>query len=85
MGEGVWERGEEALKVRKPALHANLKKPPDERVKAILATHQQAPHSGNRRIRDVLRRFLGIGVSETTVRRALRAEGIKPQAQPSDE
>lgn len=74
------ERGEEALKVRKPALHPNLKKPPDERAKAILATHQQAPHSGSRRIRDVMHRFLGIGTSETTVRRVLRAEGVKPQA-----
>ena len=27
-----------------------------------------------------MRRFLGIGISETTVRRVLRAEGIKPQA-----
>ena len=39
------ERGEEALKVRKPALHPNLKKPPDERAKAILATHQAKPRS----------------------------------------
>ncbi len=74
------KRGEEALKMRKPALHPNLKKPADERAKAILATHRQAPHSGSRRIRDVMRRFLGIGTSETTVRRVLRAEGIKPQA-----
>jgi len=73
------ERGEEALKVRKPALHPNLKKPPDERAKAILATHDEQPHAGSRRIRDVMRRFLGIGTSETTVRRVLRAEGIKAQ------
>ena len=39
------KRGEEALKMRKPVLHPNLKKPPDERAKAILSTHRQAPHS----------------------------------------
>ena len=76
------ERGEEALTVKKPALHPNLKKPPDERAKAILATHQQSPRSGSRRIRDVMRRFLGIGTSETTVRRVLRSEGIKAQVSP---
>jgi transposase len=74
------ERGEEALEVKKPVLRPNLKKPPDERAKAILATHQQSPQAGSRRIRDVMRRFLGIGASETTVRRVLRSEGIKAQA-----
>jgi transposase InsO family protein len=74
------ERGEEALKVKKPALRPNLKKPADERAKAVLATHGAQPHAGSRRIRDVMRRFLGIGASETTVRRVLRSEGIKPQA-----
>jgi transposase len=73
------ERGEEALKVKRPA-PPNLKKPADERAKAILATHEQSPHAGSRRIRDVMRRFLGLGASETTVRRVLRAEGIKAQA-----
>ncbi len=77
------ERGEEALKVKKPALHPNLKKPPDERAKAVLATHDAQPHAGSRRIRDVVRRFLGIGTSETTVRRVLRAEGTS-RRQPSD-
>jgi transposase InsO family protein len=76
------ERGEEALKVKKPALHPNLKKPADERAKAVLATHDAQPHAGSRRIRDVMRRFLGIGASETTVRRVLRAKGVKTQASP---
>jgi transposase InsO family protein len=74
------EHGEASLEARKPALHPNLKKPPDERAKAILATQAQTPGGGSRRIRDVMRRFLGIGVSATTVRRVLKAEGIKPQA-----
>jgi transposase len=76
------ERGEEALKVKKPALHPNLKKPADERAKAVLATHDAQPHAGSRRIRDGMRRFLGIGASETTVRRVLRAKGVKTQASP---
>ena len=74
------ERGETSLESRKPVLHPNLKKPADERAKAILATHAQIPSAGSRRIRDLMRRFLGIGVSATTVRRVLKSEGIKPQA-----
>jgi hypothetical protein len=62
---------------RKPALHPNLKKPPDERAKAILATRKAEPRAGSRRIRDVMRRLLGIGASQTTVRRVLRAEGAE--------
>jgi transposase len=46
------ERGEGALKVRKPALRPNLKKPPDERAKAILATQKAEPRAGSRRIRE---------------------------------
>ena len=76
------ERGDDALKVRKPVRHPNLKKPPDERAKVILATLKADPRAGSRRIRDVMRRFLGIGTSETTVRRVLRAEGIKAQVSP---
>ena len=77
------ERGEEALEVKRPALRPNLKKPPDARAQAILATHRDQPRAGSRRIRDVMKRFLGIGASETTVRRVLRSQGVKPQAAPS--
>jgi transposase InsO family protein len=41
---------------------------------AILATQAAAPQAGSRRIRDVMKRFLGIGTSETTVRRVLKAQ-----------
>ncbi len=57
-----------------------LQKRSEAKTAAILATQREHPQAGSRRIRDVMRRFLGIGTSETTVRRVLRAEGIKPQA-----
>ncbi len=46
------------------------------RREAILATKAQQPQAGTRRVRDLMKRFLGIGTSETTVRRVLHAEGI---------
>jgi transposase InsO family protein len=49
------------------------------KTEAIVATKRGAPQAGSRRIRDLMRRFLGIGTSETTVRRVLKAEGMKPQ------
>src|SRR5689334_16764236 len=66
------ERGDEALRVKRPARQSVQRKPLDERAKAILATKAQAPSAGTRRIRDLMRRFLGIGASETTVRRVLK-------------
>lgn len=43
---------------------------------AILATKAAQPQAGTRRIRDVMKRFLGMGTSETTVRRVLQSEGM---------
>jgi len=76
------ERGEASLEVRKVAQRPHLKKPASAKSQAILATREAQPNAGSRRIRDCVRRFLGIGVSETTVRRVLKAEGIKPQVVP---
>jgi transposase InsO family protein len=42
---------------------------------AILATQAAEPQAGSRRIRDVMKRFLGIGTSASTVQRVLAAEG----------
>ena len=46
------------------------------RRQAVVRTKQQHPEQGTRRIRDVLARFEGLGVSETTVRRILHEEGL---------
>lgn len=47
----------------------------EARRAAILATKAAEPAAGSRRIRDVMKRFLGIGTSATTVQRVLAAEG----------
>ncbi len=48
----------------------------DPRRQAILAVKGSQPQAGSRRIRDVVKRFFGIGASETTVRRVLKEEGL---------
>jgi transposase InsO family protein len=42
----------------------------------VVAAREANPEWGSRRIRDVLARFAGLGVSETTVRRILHDEGL---------
>jgi transposase InsO family protein len=42
----------------------------------VVATRMEHPEWGTRRIRDVLARFSGLGVSETEVRRILHEEGL---------
>jgi transposase InsO family protein len=49
---------------------------PDARRAAVVATRRAHPEQGTRRIRDVMARFQGLGVSETTVRRILHEEGL---------
>ena len=53
----------------------------DPRREAVLEAKRAEPQAGSRRIRDVVRRFFGIGASETTVRRVLKSEGL---AQPRE-
>jgi transposase InsO family protein len=61
------------------------------RHEAVVAAKREHPEAGSRRIRDVVKRFFGIGASETTVRRVLKEQGLsekrapakaKPQAKP---
>jgi transposase InsO family protein len=48
----------------------------DPKRDAVVETRQEHPEYGTRRIRDVLRRFEALGVSETEVRRILHEEGL---------
>jgi transposase InsO family protein len=56
----------------------------DPRREAVLALKQAHPEYGTRRIRDVLKRFEAIGISETEVRRTLHEAGLL-EAQPPAE
>jgi transposase InsO family protein len=54
---------------------------PDARREAVIEAKRQHPDAGSRRIRDVVKRFFGIGTSDTTVRRVLKSEGLaQPRA-----
>jgi transposase InsO family protein len=46
------------------------------RSAAIVAAKRADPRAGSRRIRDVLKRYFGLGTSATTVRRVLQQEGL---------
>lgn len=48
-------------------------------VAEIVETREANPEWGTRRIRDVLARFAGLGVTESTVRRILHEEGLIPE------
>lgn len=54
----------------------------DPRRDAIVAVKKEQPHAGSRRIRDVVKRFFGIGTSDTTVRRVLQEEGLTEKREP---
>jgi transposase InsO family protein len=62
------------MKQRKAALER--RKGMDARREAVVKSRQDHPEHGTRRIRDVMARFEGLGVSETTVRRILHEEGL---------
>lgn len=73
--------GAPALEVMKRGVASTVTSRPTARREAILSTKAAHPEAGTRRVRDVMRRFLGIGASETTVRRVLTAEGaMAPRA-----
>jgi len=86
-----WVRRYEAGGV--DALVPYLAKPPgrwhkrgaDPKRDAVVAHKGGEPSHGTRRIRDELRRFEGLGVSETGVRRILHEEGLIPDAAPAVE
>jgi transposase InsO family protein len=48
----------------------------DPRRTAVVASRREHPEHGTRRIRDLMARFQGLGISETTVRRILHEEGL---------
>jgi transposase InsO family protein len=48
----------------------------DPRREAVVQARREHPEHGTRRIRDVMARFQGLGISETTVRRILHEEGL---------
>jgi transposase InsO family protein len=48
----------------------------DPRREAVVQARRAHPEQGTRRIRDVMARFQGLGVSETTVRRILHEDGL---------
>lgn len=68
--------GAGALESMLRAHGAKIREKNEARRAAILATKAREPEAGSRRIRDVMKRFLGIGASATTVRRVLRSEGV---------
>jgi transposase InsO family protein len=62
----------------------------EARRQAVVRAKREHPEQGTRRIRDVLARFEGLGVSETTVRKVLHEEGLlearaEPVAKPRPE
>src|ERR1051325_4871804 len=65
------EGGYEALFPRRPGRTKHTEKVDDPRREAVLALKRAHPEYGTRRIRDVLRRFEAIGISESEVRRML--------------
>jgi transposase InsO family protein len=81
---GEWGRkyragGAEALAAKVVPHGGTKRKASDPRRRAVIAVKQSQPQAGSRRIRDVLKRFFGIGTSETTVRRVLKEEGLAPE------
>ena len=57
----------------------------DARRTSVVEAKQKNPDFGTRRISDVLRRFDGLGVSESTVRRILHEEGLLESRPPEVE
>jgi transposase InsO family protein len=65
------EEGSSAAKVK-----VEKPRPADPRREAVVESRREHPEHGTRRIRDLMARFEGLGVSETTVRRILHEEGL---------
>ncbi len=58
-------------------------KAPSPRRKAVVDARVDHPEWGTRRIRDMLARFEGLGISETVVRRILHEEGLIDERTPA--
>src|SRR5712664_1250092 len=73
--------GYEALFPKVPGPAKRQPEADDPRREAVLALRKAHPEYGTRRIRDVLKRFQAIGISESEVRRMLHEAGLlEPQA-----
>lgn len=70
------EGGEAALKPQTSGPRKRAPSDEDARRELVVRMKQNSPELGTRRIVDVLQRFEGLGVSETTVRRILHEEGL---------
>ena len=62
-----------------------LKSADDARRRAVTEAKRDHPEHGTRRIRDLMARLQGLGVSETTVRRILHEEGLLEERPPMAE
>jgi transposase InsO family protein len=74
--------GAAALHEARPRAASPRERRADPRHAAILATKAAQPTAGSRRIRDVVKRFFGLGVSATTVRRVLAKSDAAPVPKP---
>ncbi len=77
--------GEPALTPRQTGPSRTAPSGEDARRALVVRAKQDSPALGTRRIADVLRRFEGLGVSETTVRRILHEEGLLESRPPEVE
>ena len=80
--------GAEALRPGRYGVSDVVEEEPSERPapqREAIALKEEHPDWGTRRIRDVLARFEGLGISETTVRRVLHEEGLLVDAPPPAE
>ena len=57
----------------------------DPRREAVIEAKRAEPQAGSRKLRDVLARFEGLGVSESTIRRVLHEEGLIGASAPAQE
>src|ERR1700741_1082570 len=86
--EAYKKRGIDGLVPRAPlgrAAGGAVRPPTDPKRDAVVELREEHPEYGTRRIRDVLRRFEALGVSETEVRRILHEEGLIESRTPTPE
>lgn len=82
---GLYRRG--GMDALKPRWEAKREAAPAKRDgarrRAVVEARTEHPEWGTRRIRDILARFEGLGVSETVVRRILHEEGLIDERTPA--
>jgi transposase InsO family protein len=70
--------GDQGLE-RRPAGAPSRPKKTGPLEEAVTTIRREHPEYGTRRIRDILERFAGLGLSEGTIRRILHEEGLIPE------